>query len=125
MKIAATIARIIVGLIFFILGLNGFLHFIPAPNVSGNVMAFMTVLIGTKYYVVIFGVQVIAGLLLLVNQYVPLALVALAAVLVNIITFHVTMAPEGLPVPIVLLVLWFAIALDRRATLLPLLARKP
>ena len=125
MKIAATIARIIVGSVFFILGLNGFLHFIPAPELSGNVLAFMTVLSGTKYYVVIFGVQVIAGLLLLANQYVPLALVALAAVLVNILTFHITMAPEGLPVPVVLLVLWFAIALDRRATLLPLLARKP
>jgi putative oxidoreductase len=123
-KIAVVIARVLLGLMFFVFGLNGFLHFIPSPPLSGNVSTFMDVLLASHYYVLIFGVQVIAGALLLSNQYVPLALVALAAVLANILTFHITMQPTGLPIALVATVLWFVVALPLRSHFAPLLARK-
>ncbi|MDQ2664190.1 MAG: DoxX family protein, partial [Candidatus Eremiobacteraeota bacterium] len=74
------------------------------------------------YYVLPMGVQVIAGVLLLVNRFVPLALVATAAVLANALTFHLTMMPEGLPVALIATGLWFVVAFRYRANLAPLLA---
>ena len=124
MKIAVVIARVLLGMMFFVFGLNGFLHFIPSPPLSGNVATFMGVLLASHYYVLIFGVQVIAGALLLTNQYVPLALVALAAVLANILTFHIAMQPAGLPIALVATILWFVVALPLRSHFAPLLARK-
>jgi putative oxidoreductase len=124
MRIASTIARILLGLMFTVFGLNGFLHFIPAPPVEGPILQFMTVLFETHFYVLIFGVQLIGGVLLLINQYVPLALVALAAVLANIFTFHITMQPAGIGPGIVALILWILTAIPVRANLLPLLQRK-
>ncbi len=71
------------------------------------------------------GVGLIAGVLLLVNRYVPLALVTLAAVLANILTFHLTMALGGIFPALVLTGCWFVVAYGHRATLLPLLAPRP
>ena len=55
---------------------------------------------------VIFAFQLIAGILLLVNRYVPLAVAMLAPVIVNILSFHVLMAPSGLPLALFVAVLW-------------------
>ena len=60
---------------------------------------------------VIFAFQLIAGLLLLVNRYVPLAVAVLAPVIVNILSFHVLMAPSGLPLALVVPVPWAVIFL--------------
>jgi putative oxidoreductase len=125
MKIVVTISRLLLGLAFFVFGLNGFLHFIPSPPLHGLMLDFMTVIVGSHYYVVIFAVQAIAGLLLLIDQYVPLALVALAAVIVNILTFHATINPEGFPPAIIVTILWFVVAWSMRASFAGMLARKP
>ncbi len=124
-KIVVLAARILLGLAFLIFGLNGFLHFFPAPPMSGLVATFLGVLASSHYYVLIFAVQAIAGILLLTDQYVTLALTMLAAVLANIFTFHITMQPQGLPLPIVVTVLWFIVAWSRRSQFAALLARKP
>ena len=124
MKIASTIARILLGLTFTIFGLNGFLHFIPAPPLSGDVLQFFTVLVVSHYYVMIFGVQLICGILLLTDQYVPLAIVVLGAVIANILTFHASMQPAGFPMATLALVLWFLTAWPIRAQFAPLFARK-
>ena len=52
----------------------------------------------------------IGGVLLLVNRYVVLALVLLGPVIVNIFFFHALMAPEGLPLAIIVVVLWLILA---------------
>jgi hypothetical protein len=125
MKIVSTIARILLGLMFTVFGLNGFLHFIPSPAFPpGYLNDFFTAIAGSGFYVMIFGVQLICGLLLLANQFVPLAVVALAAVLANILTFHATMNPQGFPVAIVALILWFLTAWPIRAQFAPLFVRK-
>lgn len=124
MKTVSTIAQVLLGIVFLILGLNGFLHFLPGGPPPGAASNFMLAMYARPYYVLPMGVQVIAGVLLLVNRFVPLALVVTAAVLANALTFHLTMMPEGLPIALVVTGLWFAAALRFRAILAPLLAAR-
>jgi putative oxidoreductase len=115
MKIASIIARYLLGLIFLVFGLNGFLHFIPMPPPKGALAAqFGGAIFASHYWVVVFGVQVLGGVLLLVNLYVPLALVILGPVIVNIFFFHALMAPEGLPLAIIVVVLWSILAVRNK-----------
>jgi hypothetical protein len=109
---------------FTVLGLNGFLHFIPAPHMEGLVGEFLTTLVQSHFYVLIFGTQLLAGVLLLTNQYVPFAIVLLGAVLANILTFHITMQPAGLPMALFATLLWVLTAWPLRATFAPIFARK-
>src|SRR5579859_6799464 len=106
MRTASAIARYLAGAIFLVFGLNGFLNFIPLPPPEGIAGQFMGALFASHYLAVIFAVQVIAAILLLVNRYVPLALAALAPVIVNILCFHALMAPSGLPLAVFVTVLW-------------------
>jgi hypothetical protein len=114
MRIASLIARYLAGVIFLVMGLNGFLNFIPLPPPGGVAGQFMGTLYVSHYLWVIFAFQVIGGLLLLVNRYVPLAVAILAPVIVNILTFHVLMAPSGLPVALLVAILWTAIFIEVR-----------
>ena len=115
MKTISAIARYLMGAIFLVFGLNGFLHFIPLPPPSGVAGQFMGALFVSHYLTLIFGLQVIAALLLLANRYVPLALAVLAPVIVNILCFHALMAPSGLPLAIVVAVLWVLTFVDVRS----------
>ena len=106
MKIAFTIARCLLGVIFLVFGLNGFLHFIPMPPPAGVAGQFFGALFASRLYVVIFASQIVPAVLLLVNRYVPLALTILGAIIFNILSFHVLMAPAGLPLALFVAVLW-------------------
>src|SRR5438270_8564791 len=110
MKMAALVARILMGAMFLVFGLNGFFHFIPAPPISGLAGEFSHALSASGYIYFISGVQVIAGFLLLANQFVPLSLVLLGPVIVNIIVFHLCMQPSGLPPGLVVAILWIIVA---------------
>jgi putative oxidoreductase len=114
MRIAALIARYRAGAIFLIMGLNGFLNFIHFPPPTGTAAQFMGALYVSHYLWVIFAFQVAAAVLLLVNRYVPLAVAVLAPVLVNILVFHITMAPAGLPMALFVALLWVVIFVDVR-----------
>jgi uncharacterized membrane protein YphA (DoxX/SURF4 family) len=114
MRTVSVIARYLAGVIFFVMGLNGFLNFIPLPPPGGIAGQFMGALYVSHYLWVIFAFQVIGGLLLLVNRYVPLAAALLAPVIVNILTFHVLMAPSGLPLALFVAILWVAIFIEVR-----------
>src|ERR1700726_3465613 len=83
----------------------------PPGGIAGQ---FMGALYASHYLWVIFAFQVIAGVLLLVNRYVPLAVAVLAPVIVNIFTFHALMAPSGLPLALFVAVLWVVIFIDVR-----------
>jgi putative oxidoreductase len=107
MKTTAVIARSLLGLIFLVFGLNGFLHFIPAPPPPpGTAGQFVGALFVSNYLVVVFLLQLVSAVLLLVNRYVPIALMLLAPVIVNILLFHVLMSPSGLILALVVTVLW-------------------
>src|SRR6201993_4379191 len=114
MRTAYTIARYLAGVIFLVFGLNGFLHFIPLPPPGGVAGQFMGALYVSYYLWVIFAFQVVAGFLLLINRYVPLAVAVLAPVLVNILTFHALMAPSGLPLALFAALLWIVIFIEVR-----------
>jgi putative oxidoreductase len=114
MRTVSVVARYLAGVIFLVMGLNGFLNFIPLPPPGGIAGQFMGVLYLSHYLWVIFAFQVVAGALLLANRYVPLAVAMLAPVLVNIITFHVLMAPSGLPMALFVAALWAVIFINVR-----------
>jgi putative oxidoreductase len=107
MKIVSTIARYLLGLTFLTFGLNGFLHFIPMPPPTGTAAQFFGAIFVSHLYVVLFVLQIAPALLLLVNRYVPLALTILAPIIFNILCIHIFMAPAGLPLAVVITVLWF------------------
>src|SRR5256714_14843687 len=97
MKIITVIARFLLGFIFLVFGLNGFLHFIPMPPPSGTAGQFIGALFVSNYLIVVFLLQIVPAILLLINRYVPLALTLLAPIIVNILLFHALMAPSGMP----------------------------
>jgi putative oxidoreductase len=114
MRTVSVVARYLAGVIFLVMGLNGFLNFIPLPPPGGIAGQFMGALYVSHYLWVIFAFQVIAGVLLLVNRYVALAAAVLAPVIVNILVFHALMAPSGLPMALFVAALWAAIFIDVR-----------
>jgi len=109
MKIVSTISRYLLALIFLTFGLNGFLHFIPMPPPTGVAGQFAGALFVSRLYIVVFGLQIMPALLLLINRYVPLALTVLGPIIVNILCFHAFMAPAGLPLALVVTILWFVV----------------
>lgn len=95
-------ARLLLGLLFTVFGLNGFLHFLPSPPLTEAGGAFLGALGAAGYmFPLIKGTEVLAGILLLSNRYVPLALTLLAPVVVNIFAFHAFLSP-GLALPAVI-----------------------
>jgi putative oxidoreductase len=109
MKIAVLSARILLGLLFLVFGLNGFLHFIPMPPPTGLAGQYMGALFVSHYLVVVFLLQIVGGVLLLANRFVPFGLLLLGPVLVNIVLFHSFLAPEGLPIALLATVLWLIV----------------
>jgi putative oxidoreductase len=125
MKYVFVIARVLLGLIFTIFGLNGFLHFIPNPSLAGLAGQFMGALLGSHYYVIAFGTQFIGGVLLLSNRYVPLALTLLGPVIVNILSFHMFLdSTNGAPA-IVVTALWVVVFSQVRSAFAALFVAKP
>ena len=120
-----TAARVVLGLLFAVFGLNGFLGFIPQPPHGGEAGAFLGALAATGYmFPLIKGTELIAGLLLLSNRAVPLALTLLAPVVVNIVAFHAFLEPASLAIPIVALALGLYLAWTERTAFAPLFASR-
>jgi putative oxidoreductase len=115
MKITTVIARFLLGFIFLVFGLNGFLHFIPSSPPSGTAGQFVGALFVSHYLVPIFLLQIISAVLLLLNRYVPLALTLLAPIIVNILLIHILMLPSGLALALVVTVLWIVVFLSVRS----------
>lgn len=106
MKIIGIIARILLGLIFAFFGSNLLFNFLHAPMPTGTLGEYMGALY-TSHYIIAIGVfQVIGGILMLVNRYVPLGLVILGPIIVNILLVHFLMAPSGIPMACVVALLW-------------------
>ncbi len=121
MKTKAIIgARIVLGLIFFVFGLNGFLNFLPAPPLEGKGLEFIMALANTGYmFPIIKGTEVVAGALLLAGIAVPFALVILAPIALNILLFHTILAPAP-ALPLVILALGLFLAWNQKEIFAPL-----
>ncbi len=124
MKIAAVIARILLGLAFLAAGGSGFFLIAhPPPAPPGLAGTFQDVFFQSRWVLFVDVVEFVSGALLLANRFVPLAIVMLAGVLSNILAFHVTMMPSGLPVPLLLTACWFIVAYRFRSYFWPLLVQ--
>ncbi len=125
-RIVVLAARILLGLIFAVLGINGFVPFLPNPtSIPATALAFFGAMAASHFAYFVFGVQVVCSILLLVNRYVPLAVILLAAVIANILAFHITMWPAALiPMPILVTMLWFIVAWPLRAAFARLFVTK-
>ena len=126
MKIAATISRYLLGLLFTVFGLNGFLHFIPQPPPANPVaLQFLTAVSVSRFMSVVFLVQLIGGILFLAGRFVPLAIAILAPVLVNILNYHLTMDPGSISGAVVATILWAILFLSHRASFAGIFQARP
>jgi uncharacterized membrane protein YphA (DoxX/SURF4 family) len=122
-----TAARVVMGLIFAVTGLNGFLNFLPQPStpMAEGAGAFAIALVNTGYMMPLaMGTQVIVAALLLSNRFVPLALALVAPVVVNIVAFHAFLAPDGVPVAVLVVALEVYLAWTYRKAYRPMLAMR-
>ena len=109
MKIAAMIARYLLGLGFVVFGLNAFFQFMPPPELPGPGAEFMGLMFESGYFNFVAVIKIVGGLLLLLGRFVPLGLTLLGPVLVNILLFHIAFDPAGIVMGLVFTVLWFAV----------------
>jgi len=109
-KILSLIARLLLGLIFVVFGLNGFLNFLSmGPMPSGLAGQFVGALVLSHYFWVVAALQIAGGALLLANRFVPLGLVLLGPVIVNIILYHAFLNPAGIALALIVTILWFIV----------------
>jgi uncharacterized membrane protein YphA (DoxX/SURF4 family) len=121
-KHVPTAARLFLGLVFTVFGLNFFLHFLPAPPAPPRAAAFAGALFASGYlFPLLKATEVVAGLLLLSGFFVPLALAVLAPIVINIVGFHLFLAPSGLLVPLAVLAAEIFLAWSYRAAFAPML----
>lgn len=126
-RYAPVVARVLLGLIFFVFGLNGFLNFIPPPSSPPPeaAMAFAGALMKTGYmFPFIKGTEVVCGGLLLANRFTALALTILAPIILNILAFHTILAPAGAGLAIVIVLLEIYLAWSHRHVFRPMLAAR-
>jgi putative oxidoreductase len=126
MKITSIVARYLLGLIFTVFGLNGFLNFIHQPPPANPLTIQFLVSVSQSHFAAFFfALQVLGGLLLLSGYFVPLALTVLAAELYNILAFHLTMAPASIVPALVACVLWILVFLPYRESFNSIFSAKP
>jgi hypothetical protein len=129
LRTASITARVLLGLIFLVFGLNFFLHFIPNnQQPEGKAAAFLGGLFQTGYFFLFLkSVEVIAGLLLLMNLFVPLILIILMPISLNILLFHSFLEPSGMALAIsgVILVLQLFLAWGYRSQYRSLFVPRP
>jgi putative oxidoreductase len=125
MKIAVLIARILLGLLFLVFGLNGFLNFIPVGQLpSGLAGQFVTALLQSHYVQVVCAFEVAGGALLLINRYVPLGLTLLGPIIVNILLYHLLLFHMGVGIAVVVAILWGIVAFYHRQSFAGLFVQK-
>lgn len=125
MKFVVIIARILLGLMFLVFGLNPFLKFIPMPPLDGVWGQFLGALVASHYVWFVGAVQVISGALFLVGRYVPLAIALSGPVIANIIVYHLTMQRSGAQLAILATVCWIILFFWHRGSFAPLWEQKP
>ena len=115
MKIASISARYLLGLIFTVIALNGFLNFLHQPPPTNPLAIQFLVSVSESHFAAFFfAIQLLGGLLLLSGYFVPLALTLLAGELYNILAFHLTLAPASIAPALVASVLWVLVFLQYR-----------
>ena len=125
MKTTSIVARYLLRLMFTVFGLNGFLNFIHQPPPANPLaIQFFVAVSASHFAAFFFAVQVLGGLLLLSGFFVPLALTLLAAVLYNILAFHLTLAPASIAPALVASLLWVLVFFQYRESFTSIFSAK-
>jgi putative oxidoreductase len=124
MNLVTTAARILLGLIFVAAGAMMFLLHSPVPQ-PGLAGTFNEVFFASHWALFLGAAQFVAGVLLLIDRFVPVASIVLAAFLYNSLAFHLTMMPAGLPMALVVTVLWFIVSRPYRQAFAALFTASP
>lgn len=122
------VARTLMGIIFLGSGVFGMLMALgilpmqqPKEPMSDAAQAFMTGLFKSGYlFHLIKATEIVAGALLLVGRFTPLALILLAPIVVNIFLVHALLMPSGLPIAFVVVILESYLAWAYRDSYRPL-----
>jgi putative oxidoreductase len=126
MNVVQVIARYLLGLMFTIFGLNGFLNFIHQPPPTNPLAGqFFIVVFASHFAAFFFSLQLVGGLLLLSGFFVPLGLMILAAEIYNILAFHITMAPSGIGAGLLAAILWVLVFSQYKRSFHDVLVAKP
>jgi uncharacterized membrane protein YphA (DoxX/SURF4 family) len=126
MKTVSIVSRYLLGLIFVVFGLNGFLNFIHQPPPANPLaLQFFIAISASHFAAFFFAVQLLGGLLLISGFFVPLALTLLAAELYNILAFHLTLSPSTIAPALVACVLWVLVFREYRESFKGILTAKP
>ena len=127
MKIASIVARYLLGLLFTVFGLNGFLNFIHQPPPANPLaLQFFGAVSASHFAAFFFAIQVLGGLLLISGFFVPLALTLLAAELYNILAFHLMLeSGAGIGPGLVACFLWALVFLRYRESFNGSFSAKP
>ena len=126
MKYIFVIARVLLGLVFTVFGLNGFFNFIHQPPPANPLaLQFFGAIVASHFAAFFFAVQLIGGLLLVSGFFVPFALTLLAAEIYNILAFHITLSPNTIAPALLAGVLWVLVFLQYRESYKGILAAKP
>lgn len=125
MKYAVLVVRVLLGVAFLFFGSNIILHFKAMPPMSGNAGLFMAAIGPTGYMKVVGLLQIVGGLLLLVGRFVPLGLTLLGGVVANILLFHVFLEPSGIPIAVIVVVLWAFLMFVYRSSFAGIFAADP
>lgn len=127
-RYAPVVARILLGFVFVMTGLNGFLNFLPPPPpdaMPAGALDLMMAMMKSGYMMpLVAGTQLVGGLLLLANRFVPLALAILAPVIVHILAFHAFLAPQGSVMGLLVLALEIYLAIVNARAFRPMLAMR-
>lgn len=124
-KILVT-ARLVLGAIYFIFGLNGFFGFLPQPALPETAGVFLGGLVASGYFFPFLkGLEVVAGAALITNAFAPLALIVLAPVTIHIFLFHAVLTPglANLVLPAVMVAASLVLATGWKERYEPLLQR--
>jgi putative oxidoreductase len=125
MKIAVIIIRILMGLLFLFASIAFFLKLMPQPELQGDMKLYMTGMAASVYLLPLVKViELICGIAFVTGWFVPLATVVIFPIVVNIVLVHAFLAPEGLPVAIILLLANLFLAYTYRKNYEPILAAK-
>lgn len=120
-------AQILLGLIYFVFGLNGFLNFIPVPPPPEGALAFMGGLASTGYFFPFLkATEVLGGIALLSNRFVGLASIVLAPITLNIFLYHAILTPglSNSVLPVIMIVLSLIVAYSHKEKFSGILAAK-
>ena len=97
--------RILFGVFCLVFGVNKFAGFMPFPEIPGDGGTLMGIYVTSGFMKIVGVIEILGGLALILNKYVPLALTFLIAVMFNATIFHALHDPANIAGAILGLVL--------------------